>query len=101
MMPIHSRPVSVGTRLSAMILDHFFMTMIAMLFFLPGFINGFSAAFNVSHEEPNFNFMEGNNKFIALFGLALYFCKDIVKGRSMAKRILKLQLIDNTTGQVA
>ena len=84
-----------------MILDHFFMSMIAMLFFLPGFITGLSEALNVTHEETNFNFLEGPYKFIGLFGFALYFCKDIFNGRSLSKRILKLQVVDNETDQVA
>lgn len=96
-----NRPISVGTRLAAMLLDHVFMTIIAMVFFLPSMIAGFADAFKVSHEPSGFNFMEGPLKYIGLFGFALYFCKDIVNGRSIAKRILKLQVVDNKTGQVA
>jgi uncharacterized RDD family membrane protein YckC len=101
MTSIDNRPISVGTRLGAMLLDHFFMTMIAMVFFIPTMISGFSDAFTVSHEQPDFNFMEGTMKYIGFFGFALYFCKDIINGRSIAKRILKLQVVDNKTGQVA
>lgn len=96
-----NRPISVGTRLGAMLLDHVFMTIIAMVFFLPTMVSGFSDAFKVSHEQTDFNFMEGPMKYIGLFGFALYFCKDIINGRSIAKRILKLQVVDNKTGQVA
>jgi uncharacterized RDD family membrane protein YckC len=96
-----SRPISVGTRLGAMLLDHVFMTIIATLFFLPTIVSNFSNAFKVSHEQTNLNFMEGPVKFIGMFGFALYFCKDIINGRSIAKRILKLQVVDNKTGQVA
>ncbi|OWR12860.1 RDD family protein [Chryseobacterium sp. VAUSW3] len=96
-----NRPISVGTRLGAMLLDHVFMTIIAMIFFLPTMISGFSDAFKVSHEQTDFNFMEGPMKYIGLIGFALYFCKDIINGRSIAKRILKLQVVDNKTGQVA
>jgi uncharacterized RDD family membrane protein YckC len=96
-----NRPISVGTRLGAMLLDHVFMTIIAMVFFLPTMISGFSDAFKVSHEQTDFNFMEGPMKYIGLIGFALYFCKDIINGRSIAKRILKLQVVDNKTGQVA
>lgn len=96
-----NRPITVGTRLGAMFLDHLFMTIIAMVFFLPTMVSGFSDAFKVSHEQTDFNFMEGPMKYIGLFGFALYFCKDIINGRSIAKRILKLQVVDNKTGQVA
>lgn len=101
MTSFDNRPISVGTRLGAMLLDHVFMTIIAMVFFIPAMISGFSDAFKVSHEQADFNFMEGSMKYIGLFGFALYFCKDIINGRSIAKRILKLQVVDNKTGQVA
>ena len=97
----NTEKISVGTRLGEMLLDHFFMTMIAMVFFIPGMISGFSDAFKVSHEQTNPDFMGGTFGYIGMFGLALYFCKDIFNGRSIAKRILKLQVVDNTTGQVA
>lgn len=96
-----NKPISAGTRLAAMLLDHIFMTFIAMLFFLPGIIQGFSDAFTVSHTQTDINFMDGPMQYIGLFGFALYFCKDIINGRSIAKRLLKLQLVDNKTEQVA
>ena len=101
MTTIDNKQISVGTRLGTMILDHFFMTMIAMVFFIPGMISGFSDAFKVSHEQTNPNFMGGTLGYIGMFGFALYFCKDIINGRSIAKRILKLQVVDNSTGQPA
>jgi uncharacterized RDD family membrane protein YckC len=101
MTSLDNRTINVGTRLGAMLLDHLFMTVIAMLFFLPTMASGFSDAFKVSHEQTDLNFMEGAMKYIGLFGFALYFCKDIINGRSIAKRILKLQVVDNKTGQVA
>jgi uncharacterized RDD family membrane protein YckC len=101
MTTIDNKQISAGTRLGAMILDHFFMTMIAMVFFIPGMISGFSEAFKVSHEQTNPNFMGGAFGYIGMFGFALYFCKDIINGRSIAKRILKLQVVDNSTGQPA
>jgi uncharacterized RDD family membrane protein YckC len=96
-----SKQINVGTRIGAMILDHFFMTIIAMLFFIPGMISGFSNAFKVSHEQTNPNFMGGAFGYIGMIGFALYFCKDIINGRSFAKKILKLQVVDNSTGQPA
>jgi uncharacterized RDD family membrane protein YckC len=101
MTTIDNKQISTGTRLGAMILDHFFMTMIAMVFFIPRMISGFSEAFKVSHEQTNPNFMGGAFGYIGMFGFALYFCKDIINGRSIAKRILKLQVVDNSTGQPA
>jgi uncharacterized RDD family membrane protein YckC len=96
-----NRPINVGTRLAAMLLDHIFMTIIATALFLPIIISNFSNAFEVSHEQTDFNFWQGPMKYVGLFGFALYFCKDIINGRSIAKRILKLQVVNNKTGQVA
>lgn len=91
--------VNSGTRLGTMILDHFLMTIVAMIFLVPGMISGFSNAFNVSHDQTTPDFF--GNMYLGLLGFAVYFCKDCINGRSIAKRILKLQLVDNTTGQVA
>lgn len=93
--------ISKGTRLGAMLLDHVFMTMIAMVFFIPGMISDFADAFKVSHEQISPNFMGGGFGYLSTFGFAIYFCKDCINGRSIAKRILKLQVVDNSTGQVA
>ena len=54
-----SAPIGVGLRLASMLLDHFFMTMIAMVFFLPGFISEMVPAFNPSHDGPTPDFMDG------------------------------------------
>lgn len=96
-----TKPINTGMRLAAMLLDHFFMTMIAMIFFIPGIVADFSRAFKVSHERVSPQFLGGSWAYIGLIGFALYFCKDIINGRSIAKRILKLQLVDNETGEVA
>jgi uncharacterized RDD family membrane protein YckC len=93
--------VNAGIRLGSMILDHLFMTMIAMLFFIPTMIKTFSGAFTISHEQNVDDGFSGPLLYIGLFGFALYFCKDCINGRSIAKRILKLQVVDNKTEQVA
>jgi len=81
-----------------MLLDHFFMTMIAMVFTIPGMISTFANAFEVTHEQKSFDFMGGAFLYISMLGFALYFCKDCINGQSIAKRILKLQVVDNVTG---
>lgn len=101
MSSITNKPISVGARLGAMFLDHFFMTIIAMVFVLPRMISNFSDALKISHEQEDFNIMDGPMKYSAALGFALYFCKDIINGRSIAKRILRLQVVDNATGRVA
>jgi uncharacterized RDD family membrane protein YckC len=82
------KKITLGTRLGAMILDHIMMTIIMVLFMLPGLISE-------TMHDPFAGI------YFWLFGFALYFCKDCINGRSIAKRILKLQIVDNKTGQVA
>lgn len=93
--------ITTGTRLGSMLMDHFFMTMIAMVFSIPGMISIFANAFKVTHEQESVNFMGGPFLYLNMFGIALYLCKDCVNGQSIAKRILKLQVTDNVTGQPA
>jgi len=94
------KKIESGTRLSSMLLDHFIMTMIAVLFFIPEMISTFTNAFTITHEQPQTEIL-GRMTYIYLIGFAIYFCKDCINGRSIAKRILKLQIVDNLTGQVA
>ena len=94
------KKIESGTRLSSMLLDHFIMTMIAVLFFIPEMISTFTNAFTITHEQPQTEIL-GRTTYIYLIGFAIYFCKDCINGRSIAKRILKLQIVDNLTGQVA
>jgi len=91
------KEVNLGTRLGSMILDHFIMTMIAMIFFLPALIKSFASAFEISHEQMQIDF----GGPVSFLGFALYFCKDIINGRSIAKRITKLQVVDNASGNPA
>jgi uncharacterized RDD family membrane protein YckC len=98
--------ISVGIRLATMLMDHLFMTVIAALFCIPGFISTFFHLFlNLTREPsrplPPPAFMSGFPGYLAMFGFALYFCKDIFNGRSIAKRILNLQVVDNYTGRPA
>jgi uncharacterized RDD family membrane protein YckC len=101
MMDSEFKPVNTGNRIVSMLLDHFFMCIIGFLVFLPGTIHLFSEAFKVSHDPPDFTFFNGGIKYYAVFSLALYICKDTINGRSLAKRIMKFQVVDNKTGRVA
>ncbi|HLO38933.1 MAG TPA: RDD family protein [Lacibacter sp.] len=101
MNPIENKPITIGTRLGSMLLDHAIMVMLMIPFYIPLLISGLSDAFKVSHSQTSTAYFDGPLGYIAIFGFSLYFCKDIVNGRSFAKRILKLQLIDNATGKVA
>jgi len=90
--------ISLGSRLVSMLLDHVIMSIIAVVFFIPQMISAFSG-FETSHEPMQFN--DGTSFYLSLIGLALYFCKDSFNGRSIAKRIFKLQVVDNNTGEAA
>ncbi|HTF82282.1 MAG TPA: RDD family protein, partial [Cytophagales bacterium] len=83
------------------LLDHIFMTMITMVFFIPAMISIFVDAFNITHEQTSPNLNGGNWIYLSILGFAFYFCKDCIKGRSIAKRLLGLQVVDNSNGKVA
>ena len=91
---------NAGTRIGSMLLDHIAMTFIAMIFFIPGMISGFSTAFEITHEQTSPDIF-GGLSYAGLIGFALYFCKDCINGRSIAKRALKLQVVENASGDVA
>ncbi|WP_283641733.1 RDD family protein [Croceibacter atlanticus] len=95
-----TKKLSIGKRLGAMLLDHFVMTIIAMVFLIPGIALSFIDAFEVSHEPTSANLL-GDFSYIGLFGIAIYLCKDCIRGRSIAKRALKLQIINYTSGSIA
>ena len=85
----------------SMLLDHIFMCIVAVIFWVPMMIKGLSGAFDLTHEQKEFDFMHGPLLYVALFGLSLYICKDCINGRSLAKRIFRHQVVDDTTGQAA
>ncbi len=83
-----------------MLIDHFAMTFIAMIFFIPSLISTFATAFTINHEPTNFDVLSGLS-YVGLIGLALYLCKDSINGRSIAKRIFKIQVVNDKTGEAA
>ena len=88
--------ITIGLRLASMLVDHFAMTFIVMALVLPGFIFKMVDVFNIDHEPSSFGF-SGILFFFYILGFSAYFNKDIFNGRSPAKRILKLQVIDIKT----
>jgi uncharacterized RDD family membrane protein YckC len=91
--------VTIGLRLASMLVDHFAMTFIIMIIVMPGFAVSMLNTFNIDHEPSSIKM--GNMFFLVALGFSAYFNKDIFNGRSPAKRILKMQVIDNKTDQVA
>ena len=81
-------------RIVSMLLDHVFMCIIIFLPTIPFF---FLPMFQTSNEL----FVESDSfdqiQYVMLFGMALYICKDCFQGKSLAKRILKHQIVDSKT----
>ena len=97
-----SKKISITKRLAAMFFDHMFMTFVIFIFGFPGLISGFLNSNKISHsQEYTENILNGNLGYFWMVGFALYFCKDILNGRSIAKRILNLQIVDINTGKAA
>ena len=90
--------ITPGTRLGSMLLDHVFMTVVMMIFFLPMLMAQFTPGSTPTQEQLTASLFEGNYRYLAVLAFALYLWKDSIGGRSLAKRITKLQLIDNVTG---
>ena len=97
---MNEQKLTAETRLIAMILDHVVMGPIIMVFMVPGMVSKMATAFTVTHAQVDTNVFGGMN-YLALVGFALLLCKDCINGRSIAKRILKLQVVDHATGKVA
>jgi uncharacterized RDD family membrane protein YckC len=93
------KEITIGIRLASMLLDHFIMTFAMFIPILPFMIIEMKDMFEVSHEqtspEPTFVIYG----FILAF--VMYFNKDFFNGRSPAKRLLKIQVVNNKTDEVA
>ena len=85
-------------RISSAVVDHFSMTMLAGIFFVPDII------FQILKSNKDNSFQDPYDSgfaFIVYIGFALYFCKDVIQGQSIGKRIFKLQIINSVTGLTA
>lgn len=95
----NKKDITIGIRLASMLVDHFIMTFAMFIPILPFMVIGMKDAFNISHEQTS---MEPTFMIYGfILGFAMYFNKDFFDGRSPAKRILKNQVINNKTGEVA
>jgi uncharacterized RDD family membrane protein YckC len=84
---------NVGKRLASMLLDHFCTCFILVVPVLP-------FVFLTSRPDENGAIAPGF-QFLFLGLMLLYFFKDSFDGRSIAKRVTKLQVVDNRTGKTA
>lgn len=91
--------VNVKLRLVSMLVDHFVLCFIMMVIVLPGLAVSMFSTFNRVHGSRGADI--GIVDFLFVLAFSIYFNKDIFNGRSPAKRILKLQVIDVKTNEVA
>ena len=91
---------NIGIRLASMILDHFIMTFgIAIISFILVGIGYLIIGNPTRSDLPEwFSIFP---IFLGLIIFSVYFNKDAVKGKSPAKRILGLVIVDNKTGEIA
>lgn len=88
------RVPNVGIRLASMILDHVFMCLIIVIPMIPFVSQQVNNEGRPAELNPGF-------QFLFLGPMILYFLKDSFGGKSIAKRILKLQVVNNKTGAQA
>ena len=98
---MNANPVNIGTRLASMVLDHVIMSVFVGFLIAP-----FSRATvkpDITNTQQAFAelFGTGNGFYVMLLGLSLYLCKDCIGSRSIAKRIIKHQVLDNKTNAPA
>lgn len=92
------KEMTAGPRIGAMLLDHIVMTFAIMFLVLPFTIGGFDGITDESTTTP---FSSDLIFYVMIFGMSLYFNKDMIQGKSVAKRALKLEVVDVKTGEVA
>jgi uncharacterized RDD family membrane protein YckC len=93
------KEITAGSRIGAMLLDHIVMCFIIAILALPIMSLEFKSAFgeNPTNAKDSFHWM----MLITIIGMSLYLNKDIIQGKSIAKRALKQEVIDIKTEQVA
>lgn len=81
-----------------MIFDHLAMIFVVMIIAAPGIVYDIFQTFGNSGAEQKL-FL--GNYYLNILAFSLYFNKDIYLGRSIAKRALKLQVVDISTNKPA
>lgn len=87
-----------ATRIGSMVLDHIVMTFIIGIFVMPGIVYDMIQTFGNHEVQPKLLL---GNFYLNVIGFSLYFNKDAFQGRSPAKRLFMLQVVDIRTGQPA
>lgn len=95
----NKKEITIGIRLASMLLDHLIMTFAMFIPMVPFMIYGMKDLFEISHEPASYDPSYSIYGFI--IGFAFYFNKDFFNGRGPAKRILKMQVVNNKTHETA
>ena len=94
-----NKELTAGKRIGAMLLDHIVMTFVIMIIAMPAMISNMADTFSDKPVAP-----KGTidwSLILMCFGMTLYFNKDMIQGKSIAKRALKQEVVDIKTGEVA
>ena len=92
-----NKEITIGTRIGAMIFDHFVMTLICVG--ITAVFMGISAIIDTLFDDHWILFVIMGIAVTLTF--SVYINKDALKGQSPAKRSMKLQVIDIKTGKTA
>lgn len=95
-------PAQKGTRIASMLLDHIAMGIIIVLVNIPTYLAlfGFTQT-TVEDLHTTTNGQIFMSPYLITLGFSLYFCKDCIGGRSIAKRLTKTIVVTNKTGVAA
>jgi len=96
-------PVNIGTRLASMILDHFIMSLIMVVPITIFTLTTGIPPVTTTKQPTTATEMLGTGPmmYVMLAALSIYLCKDCIGSRSIAKRIIKHQVVDHKTGAPA
>jgi len=98
---IMDEKINIGKRIAVLLIDYLLMTIIVFIFAIPIFISISKNIIEFAQDNSISFFLERPMWYSFLFGFSLFYCKDSFNGRSIAKRIFKLQVVDNRTGNPA
>ena len=78
------KEMTAGPRIGAMLLDHIVMTFVIMIIAMPVMMVGLSDGFE--DDTSSISNTIDWTLYVMIFGMSLYFNKDIIQGKSIAKR---------------
>lgn len=95
------RKLTEWLRLAVLLVEFSIMFVVLMVFSFPAQINDSLGLFRITHEAYRLETLAEPLVYLEMIGFTLFFCKDCINGQSITKRIFKLQIVDNKTGNVA